>query len=223
MAPQRPGPAWASMSDEELAQHCAEEMGECLTELVARYDGRIRSCARRMSLTRDQAEDLAGEIYLRLVASLPSFGARSAFGTWLYRLAHNTCIDAYRREGRRARLIAAAPAGPDRGSGTAGLLDRLAAGWGEPPASLEDRIRECYVGQALSRLPGDYRQIVLLRLAEGRSSADVARLLGTSVDSVKARLQRARRLLKQDLLTPRACPFCRRAGVFRITGTGQVS
>jgi RNA polymerase sigma-70 factor (ECF subfamily) len=79
------------------------------------------------------------------------------------------------------------------------------------------------VGQALSRLPGDYRQIVLLRLAEGRSSADVARLLGTSVDSVKARLQRARRLLKQDLLTPRACPFCRRAGVFRITGTGQVS
>jgi DNA-directed RNA polymerase specialized sigma24 family protein len=71
MAPQRPGPAWASMSDEELAQHCAEEMGECLTELVARYDGRIRSCARRMSLTRDQAEDLAGEIYLRLVASLP--------------------------------------------------------------------------------------------------------------------------------------------------------
>jgi RNA polymerase sigma-70 factor (ECF subfamily) len=223
MAPQRPGPAWASMTDEELAQHCAQEMGECLTELVDRYDSRIRDCARRMSLTREQAEDLAGEIYLRLVASLPSFGARSAFGTWLYRLAHNTCIDAYRREARRARMITGAPAGPDHGSDRGDLLDRLAAGWGDPAASLEDRIRECYAGQALSRLPGDYRQIVLLRLAEGRSNAEVARLLGTSVDSVKARLQRARRLLKEDLLTPRSCPFCRRAGVFRITRTGQVS
>src|SRR5579884_4408547 len=94
---------WGSMTDEELARHCSSEMGACLEELVGRYEERIRDCARRMSLQRDQAEDLVGEIHLRLVASLAHFEGRSAFGTWLFRLAHNTCIDAFRRDSRRAR------------------------------------------------------------------------------------------------------------------------
>lgn len=223
MMEHRPGSGWESMSDEELALNCAREMGACLDELVARYDARLRDCARHMSLRRDQAEDLTGEIYLRLVASLPSFEGRSAFATWLYRLAHNTCVDAYRRETRRTRMTADPPAGPGRAAAPGDLLAGLPAGWGDPAADLDAQIRECYLGQALARLPADYRQIVLLRLGEGRSNENVARLLGASVDSVKARLQRARRRLKEDLLTPRACPFCHKAGVFRITGTGQVS
>lgn len=223
MTEHRPGPGWESMSDEELALHCAREMGACLEELVARYDARVRDCARRMALRRDQAEDLTGEIYLRLVASLPSFGGRSAFGTWLYRLAHNTCIDAYRREARRERMTAAPSAGPGHAAAPGDLLAGLPAGWGDPAADLDAQIRECYLGQALARLPAGYRQIVLLRLGEGRPNQEVARLLGTSADSVKARLQRARRRLREDLLTPRPCPFCQKAGVFRITGTGQVS
>lgn len=223
MSEQRGRSRWEAMSDDQLAAHCATEMGSCLDELVGRYDRRVRDCARRMSLDRDQAEDLTGEIYLRLVASLPRFEGRSAFGTWLYRLAHNTCIDAYRRDTRQARTVAAPSTGPDEHAGPDDLLDGLPAQWGDPAEVLDDHIRQCYLGQALARLPADYRQIVLLRLGDGRSNEEVARMLGTSVDSVKAKLQRARHRLKEDLLARRSCPFCQQVGAFRLTQDGQVS
>ncbi|MHB1486098.1 MAG: RNA polymerase sigma factor [Acidimicrobiales bacterium] len=209
---------WTRMSDEELALHCSSEMGACLEELVGRHEERIRDCARRMSLERDQAEDLVGEIHLRLVASLAHFEGRSAFGTWLYRLAHNTCIDAFRRDSRRAR-VALKPGGRSD-PGPDDVLAELPATWGDPEADFDEQIRQCYLGQALARLPPDYRRVVLLRLGEGRSSAEVAQTLGTSVDSVKAKLRRARRRLQDDLLTRRSCPFCQGTGSFRITGSG---
>jgi RNA polymerase sigma-70 factor (ECF subfamily) len=200
-------------------------MGACLEELVGRYDKRVRDCARHMSVERDQAEDLVNEIYLRLIASLPRFEGRSAFGTWFYRLAHNTCIDAYRRETRRARMTTAPGTQPDadRDTGADDLLAGLAAGWGDPAVDLDADIRDCYLSQALTRLPADYRQIVLLRLGEGRSNEEVARLLGSSVDSVKAKLQRARRRLKNDLVTRKSCPFCQGVGAVRINAQGEVS
>lgn len=211
------------MGDDELARHCATEMGACLDELVKRYDHRVRECAQHMSLGREQAEDLTSEIFLRMVASLPHFEGRSAFSTWLYRLAHNTCIDAYRREVRRARMTARPAVSTDRDTSPDDLLAGLPAHWGDPTTDLEDQVRECYLGQALARLPEDYRRIVLLRLGEGRSNEEVARIEGTTVDSVKAKLQRARHRLREDLLTRRACPFCEKAGVFRITEGGEVS
>lgn len=214
---------WATMGDEELARHCATEMGACLDELVSRYDRRVRDCARRMSVGREQAEDLTAEIYLRLVASVPRFEGRSAFATWLYRLAHNTCIDAYRRELRRARMAPATLVSADHDTTPDDLLADLPADWGDPIADLEERIRECYLGQAIGRLPEDYRRIVLLRLGEGRSTEEVARLEGTTVNAVKAKLQRARRRLREDLMVSRSCPFCEKAGAFRIGGGGELS
>lgn len=227
MSEQPEGPHWEEISDDELALHCATEMGACLTELVSRYDKRVRDCAARMSLARAQAEDLTGEIYLRLVASLPRFEGRSAFSTWLYRLAHNTCIDTYRREMHRVRMTADPSPGADQrpashATGADDYLAELPANWGDPAEAFDDDVRGCYLSQALGRLPDDYRQVVLLRLGEGRSNEEVARLLGTSVDSVKAKLQRARRRLREDLLVRRSCPFCQQAGAFRINGGGEV-
>jgi RNA polymerase sigma-70 factor (ECF subfamily) len=219
MPGERTVPNWEEMSDEELARHCSIEMGACLEELVSRYDKRVRDCARRMSIGRDDAEDLVAEIYLRLVASVPHFEGRSAFGTWLYRLAHNTCTDAYRRRARRARLTAGPyHFGQDADVGPDGALDGLPATWGDPVDALEAQIRECYLGQALARLPDDYRRVVLLRLGEGRSTEEVAVLLGTTTDSVKAKLRRARRRLREDLLARRSCPFCEPAGSSRAAG-----
>jgi RNA polymerase sigma-70 factor (ECF subfamily) len=216
----RPRSAWEAMSDEQLALHCAYELGECLEELVKRYDQRIHECARSMSLDRSQAEDLVGEIYLRLVASVPRFEGRSAFGTWLYRLAHNACIDAYRRDSRRTSHLLQTARGPS--TSTDEPLADLPASWGDPSVDLDAQIRECYLGQALARLPAGYRQVLQMRFAEGRSNEEVARLLGTSVDSVKAKLQRARRRLKEDLLEPRSCPFCQRLGELRLGQDAEV-
>ncbi len=88
---------WAKLSDEELALRCSGEVAGCMDELVFRYEQRVRDCARRMSLDRQRAEDAVQEIFLRMVTSLPRFRGQSAFATWMYRLSHNTCIDAFRK------------------------------------------------------------------------------------------------------------------------------
>lgn len=209
---------WAHLSDEELAIRCSEHVAGCMDELVARYERRVRDCALRMSVDRQDAEDLVQEIFLRMVSSLPRFQGKSAFATWMYRLSHNTCIDAFRRGARdRARRLTRAPDDEQEDP-----LDRLAARFGDPEAELDATIQECYLGQALAELPETYREIVRLRLGEGRSNEEVARLLGATVDSVKSKLRRARNLLRGRLLERRSCPICRQMGAFRVESTGSI-
>jgi len=207
---------WTRLTDEELALRCSEHVAGCMDELVERYEQRVRDCARRMSLDRQDAEDLVQEIFLRMVTSLPRFQGKSAFATWMYRLSHNTCIDAFRR-GARDRARRLTKAADDQQEDP---LDRLAARFGDPEIELDATIQECYLGQALAELPESYRDIVRLRLGEGRSNEEVARLLGATVDSVKSKLRRARNLLRGRLLERRSCPICKQMGAFRVEASG---
>lgn len=209
---------WTHLSDEELALRCSKHVEGCLEELVRRYEKRVRDCARRMSLDRQQAEDLVQETFLRMVASIPRFRGQSAFATWMYRLAHNTCIDAFRKATRERRhRLTSVP--DDREEDP---IDQLVAGFGDPERELDVGIQECYVGRALAELPEDYREIVRLRLGDGRSSPEVAEILGASVDSVKSKLRRARKLLREWLGERRSCPVCGEMGPFRVEASGAV-
>jgi RNA polymerase sigma-70 factor (ECF subfamily) len=209
---------WTELTDEELALQCSKHLAGCMDELVRRYEQRVRDCARRMSLDRQDAEDLVQEIFLRMVSSLPRFQGKSAFATWMYRLSHNTCIDALRKGTRESQhRLTRVP--EDEGGDP---LDRLVAPYGDPEAELDAAIQECYLGQALAGLPEGYREIVRLRLGEGRSNEEVARILGATVDSVKSKLRRARKLLRERLVERRSCPFCKQMGPFRLEASREV-
>ncbi len=209
---------WAALTDEELAIRCSEHVAGCMDELVGRYEQRVRDCARRMSLDRQDAEDAVQEIFLRMVSSLPRFQGKSAFATWMYRLSHNTCIDAFRKGIRdKEHRLTTVPQDEQEDP-----LDHLVARFGDPEAELEATIQECYLGQALAGLPESYREIVHMRLGEGRSNEEVARLLGTTVDSVKSKLRRARKHLRELLLERRSCPICKQMGPFRLEASGTV-
>lgn len=215
-----PEPDWSTMSDEELAFLCSTHIAGCMDELIQRYESRVRECAHRMALDRDQAEDAVQEIFVRLVASLPRFEGRSAFATWLYRLAHNTCIDSFRKGTRDSRRRVTDTRDGDREMDD--LLENLPARSADPAEELDRGIQECYLGQALADLSPDYREIIRLRLGEGRSNEEVATILGTTVDSVKAKLRRARTQLREHLLERRYCPLCRGLGALHITESGRV-
>jgi RNA polymerase sigma-70 factor (ECF subfamily) len=202
------------LSDEELARLCSEEIAGCIDELVRRYEQRVRDCARRMALDPESAEDAVQEVFLRLLVSVQRFSGRSAFATWMFRLAHNTCIDVFRRDVRHR----------DRRSPLAAVTQEVASGsWGDPEAALDSMIRECYVGWLLGQLPPAHREVVRLRITEGRTTEEVARLLGTSEDAVKSKLRRARSRLRELLIAGRTCPFCGDVGALRISRTGDLT
>jgi RNA polymerase sigma-70 factor (ECF subfamily) len=200
-------------TDEELVP-CALEDHRCLEILLGRYEEKVRACAWRMVGDPNEIEDLIQESLLRLIRSLPGFRARSSFGTWVYQIAHNTCVDAYRRRSRAP--VSAASFDTEPGEP---LANQLVAEGTDPEALLEDSIAECYVEQALRELPPDYARIAALRLVDGRSNEEIAEALGTTVYAVKGKLKRARARLRTHLAESRECPICA-AGAFRFDESG---
>jgi RNA polymerase sigma-70 factor (ECF subfamily) len=204
----------SGLTDEALATRAIEDHA-CLELLLGRYTDKIRACAWKMVGNADEIDDLTQETLLRLIRSLPSFKARSTFATWVYQVAHNTCVDAYRRRARQPAQVV----GLDADRHGLEPADELAAESTDPEALFEDAIAECYVEQALRALPPDYARIATLRLIDGWSNEQIAAELGTSVDSVKGKLKRARARLRSTLSHSRACPLCS-AGSFRFDEAG---
>jgi RNA polymerase sigma-70 factor (ECF subfamily) len=186
------------ISDEELAL-CAAGNADCVETFLARYEEKIRACAWRMVGDPNEIEDLAQETVLRLIRSLPSYRAESSAATWVYRIAHNTCVDAHRRRTARPQT---APLEPDETTGAETPAEH------DPAELFEDAVAECFVGHALRELPADYARIASLRLLEGLSNEEIADKLGTSVDAVKSKLKRARAQLRETLAKPHSCPLC---------------
>lgn len=209
------------MRPEELADDAlvprALEDHECLRVLLERYTDKIRACAWKMVGVPGEIDDLTQETLLRLIRSLPGYKARSSFSTWVYQIAHNTCVDAYRRRARMPTTTLSLER-EDRDDAPGGPLGAEAAG-PDPEALFEDAIAECYVEQALRSLPPDHARIAALRLIDGWSNEQIAAELGVSVDSVKGKLKRARAALRARLSKRWACPICS-AGAFRFDETG---
>lgn len=150
----------------------------------------VYALCRRLLGDPADAADATQEVYLRVVKSVLAFRGESAFGTWLHRVATNVCMTMLRRRGDvRAR------------GQSAGWLDDPFDELASQEASTEDRVADADLArrtaQALSRLPDDAREVVLLRDVQGLSTKETAEVLGVSEGAVKVRLHRAHTKLRE--------------------------
>lgn len=138
-----------------------------------------------------QADDAAQEAFLKAYRSLARFREGAAFSTWLYRIASNHCLDELRRRARARSdsLEALLEAGGD-------AAERLLPEVPSEVSRLEDAD---LVARALACLPADYRIILTLRETQGLDYQELTVALDCSLDAVKTRLKRARRLLEEKL------------------------
>ena len=142
---------------------------------------------------RIEAEDLSGEVFLKMIESIHTFKFRGfPFTSWLYRIAHNVVVDNFRRKGRRPTvpLDDAINSASDAHSD----LERL--------AEVSLTMRE--VVSAMDRLTDLQREVVTLRFAAGLSIAETAKAVGRKENAVKA-LQHAGIRKLRDILTPPSC------------------
>ena len=134
------------------------------------------------------AEDIASDVMVRLLESLPRFRFRGVpFAVWVFRIARNRIIDVQRRRRRR---------------GEVGLNESIATGREDPVATAERALARDRVHMALRRLTEEQRQVILLKFIEGFDNAAVAKILARSKGAVKALQHRAlaslRRILSED-------------------------
>jgi RNA polymerase sigma-70 factor, ECF subfamily len=167
-------------------------------ELVLRYQGRLLTVLRHLVGNREQAEDLAQEVFLRVYRARESYQPDAKFSTWLYTIAHHAAANALRSQSRRPEVTIQA-----RDSGPMGArpLDRmLLASSGQMPARqlAKAELREI-VGMALESLSERQRMAVLLSKFEDMSYADIGEVMEMSPQAVKSLLSRARENLREVL------------------------
>jgi RNA polymerase sigma-70 factor, ECF subfamily len=184
--------------------------------LAERYRRQLHVHCYRMLGSVDDAEELVQETFLRAWRGRAGFEGRSLFRTWLYRIATNACLNALERAPRRLMPQDVAPpvtASTDASEARAEppwapeipwlqpypdqLLEPAAPRETEPDAIVVSRetIELAFLA-ALQHLPARQRAILILRDVLGWSATETAALLGTSVQSVNAALQRARSTMR---------------------------
>lgn len=148
----------------------------------------------RMLGNRPDAEDATQQSLVLAVRSLSRFDGRSSFGTWMYRIATNTCLDEIRRR-RRRPLLAFEPPGGSGGDGAReshgarGSHDVDPADPGDVAAARVD------VAVALGTLQVEFRAAVVLRDLCDLSYEEIATILGVPVGTVRSRIARGRAAL----------------------------
>jgi len=179
------------MTDAELVSKAKSGDREAFGALVEGHQAMVYSLAFRMVGNPEDAADLTQEAFLSAWRALGGFDGRSAFGTWLYRLTSNACIDFLRRESRRGAL-SMTRAGEDGEEQLEVPDDRYA-----PERMLARQEARQALERGLRRLSPEHRQILLLRELEGLSYAEIARRLRLEEGTVKSRIARARLALRR--------------------------
>jgi RNA polymerase sigma-70 factor (ECF subfamily) len=173
-------------------------------QLVARYQARLIRLLDHMIGDRDQAEDLAQDVFLRVYRARDRYEPGAKFATWLFTIANNVALNARRSHARRREVNLSPSAGDQSGplAGTRPLERMLAVSSGQIPARQIDKAEtRDIVRLALEALGERQRMAVLLSKFEQLSYAEIAEAMELSPPAVKSLLSRARVNLR-DVLTP---------------------
>jgi len=150
--------------------------------LVRRHQDRIYRHLRNLTGSREDALELAQDVFIKAWEALPTWRPDAQFHTWVYRIASNAALDVLRRR----KVVRFVPLDDD--------YDAPSDQPG-PEAQLQARQGLRRLDAALAHLPLEQREIVLLREVEGLSYDELATTLGIDEGTVKSRLSRARAAL----------------------------
>ncbi|MEM7656920.1 MAG: RNA polymerase sigma factor [Bacteroidota bacterium] len=184
-----------STSDLELIQRSQSGDQESFRQLVERYEGQVAATVIGMLGYGTEAEDVGQEVFIRFFRSLANFRGDSALGTYLTRIAINLSLNALKKRKRQQwfSLFSSKEDGPEMQLPDHGLTQ-------------DQKNTQALVQTALQQVEPQFRTVLVLRLLEGYSTKETAKLLELPQGTVLSRLSRGQKKLKQVLLRMGALP-----------------
>ena len=165
---------------------------EAFGELIARHSRRVYRTLMAITKDTEETQDAMQDAFLKAFLHIDEFQSRSRFSTWLTRIASNTALQRLRGR-KRLDLLSA----PKNGSELDSLPIR-ARNAGPEQLHLQAERRRL-VERGLEKVPSKYRAVLVLRDIEQLSTEEAATALGIGIPALKARLFRARRMLREAL------------------------
>ncbi|MGI6453655.1 MAG: RNA polymerase sigma factor [Syntrophomonadaceae bacterium] len=192
------------ISEELLVKQSRQGDLKAFEELVLLYQDKIYALAYRYLGNEEDANDLAQEAFIKAFRSLSSFKGESGFGTWLFRIASNLCLDELRGRKRRIKCLSLdEPVITSQGEELPKEIPDLSAAVDD---KYEKKELSLYIQKLLNELKPDYKAIIVLRDMMGFSYEEIAEILKCSQGTVKSRLNRARAILRKKLLKRELLP-----------------
>ncbi len=163
--------------------------------IVRDHQEKVRKTCYRLVNNREDADDLAQEVFVQVHGALGRFRRDADLSTWIYRIAVNKSLDLLRREKRKKRFARIRSL-----FGQGGDIEKVpdSAG-GDPLRRLEDLERRDVLMQAVDRLPDSQKAALTLSRYEEFSNQEIAAIMGLSLPAVEALLHRAKKTLRGEL------------------------
>ncbi|MFD7629541.1 RNA polymerase sigma factor [Streptomyces sp. NPDC059851] len=180
------GEAPDDLDDDVLAVRASEGDDDAFAVLVRRHSSRLLALAQHLLGNRADAEDAVQDALLSAWRRLPEFRHGASFGTWMYRIVANRCLNTMRHRSRPLPLDSVPePAAADAHS--------------SPPRVAESDAAAAALARALLELQPELRVCWVLRELHGLHYEEIAQVVGRSEQTVRGRLFRARRALMEAM------------------------
>ena len=174
------------LTDEQLAVLVQGGDKEKFGLLMARYESKLFRYGRKFLSNPDNIEDVVQEVFIKTYQNIKSFDASQRFSPWIYRIAHNTFVNALRKNSRGPLYIFDFDT----------LISHPVY---EDPAVFEREQAEIkkMIDKGLEELSSNYREILILYYLEEQSYKEIADILHIPIGTVGIRLKRAKDALKK--------------------------
>jgi RNA polymerase sigma-70 factor (ECF subfamily) len=225
--------SYAQMSDTELIGRVACGEQHAFQAVMQRYNQRLYRTARGIVGEDAEAEDVVQETWMRAFAAITSFRGDAALLTWLIRIVINEARGRLRKLRPRAEI-----ADIEIAQQSGGLILGFPSGQKvEDPEVGAARVEaRMLIERAVDRLPESFRLVFLLRDVQECSIDETSAILGIRPETIKTRLFRARRMLRDDLdsaladalegsfpFLGRRCERLTKSVICRLTGQGRLT
>ena len=177
------------LGDNEIISRVLRGEQNAYAELVSRYQGYVFTLVLRMVKTREDAEEVAQDVFVKAYRSLADFRGESKFSTWLYTIANTSSITFLRKKKLDVHSL--------DNEKVFEVADNKDSGF--RANQVEQKSRLNMVNQAIAMLSSDDAEIITLFYKAEQNLEEIARILGLEPNTAKVRLHRARGRLKEKM------------------------
>lgn len=183
-------------NEKELIQKCKEGDIDSFELLIESYQQRVYNIALRMLGNKEDASDIAQEVFIKIYKSIAGFKEEASLSTWIYRIATNVCLDELRKR-KKTKVISI--------DSTIQLEDsevsmQMPDERPQPDELLTQKELKQEVQKAINDLKEEHKTVIILRDINGYSYEEIAKILDCTLGTVKSRINRARNTLKNILI-----------------------
>lgn len=180
------------LTDSELVEIVRNSDQERYGEIIERYQGKLFAYLFRLIGSRDEAQDILQDVFLKAYRNLQSYDTARKFSSWVYRIAHNEAVNFIKRRALKRFIpwedIAA----------TKDKLEMMSFEEGADKAWLRKEIGK-EVNEALDKMPFKYKQVLVLRYFSDKSYEEISEILGKPMNTVGTLISRAKQKLSEEL------------------------